>query len=67
MSGTLATNVHVYDADGVCHVFGPTDTVPSWAYPLITNPLAWASGYVAPDEDEAPKRRGRPPKPVTEQ
>lgn len=39
---TLATNVHVMDADGVSHVFGPADEVPEWAQVLITNPKAWA-------------------------
>lgn len=39
---TLATNVHVTDADGVSHVFGPADEVPAWAAERITNPKAWA-------------------------
>lgn len=39
---TLANNVHVTDADGVAHVFGPADEVPEWAQALITNPKAWA-------------------------
>lgn len=38
---TLSTNVHVTDADGVSHVFGPADEVPAWAEALITNPKAW--------------------------
>jgi hypothetical protein len=39
---TLANNVHVTDADGVAHVFGPADEVPEWAQALITNPKAWS-------------------------
>jgi hypothetical protein len=39
---TLATNVHVTDADGVAHVFGPADEVPTWAVEQITNPKVWA-------------------------
>lgn len=43
---TLATHVHVTDADGVAHVFGPADEVPEWAQTLITNPKAWAEAPV---------------------
>lgn len=43
---TLATNVHVVDAEGTAHVFGPADDVPAWAQALIPNPKAWAE---APD------------------
>lgn len=50
MAAKLAGFVHVEDADGAPHVFGPTDEVPAWAQKAITNPAAWA---VAP---EAPKR-----------
>jgi hypothetical protein len=39
---TLATIVHVTDAEGAAHVFGPADEVPEWAQVLITNPKAWA-------------------------
>lgn len=39
---TLANLVHVTDADGVAHVFGPADEVPAWAVEQITNPKAWA-------------------------
>lgn len=45
---TLATLVHVTDADGVGHVFGPADDVPAWAVDLITNPKAWAEAPEAP-------------------
>ncbi|WP_058847033.1 hypothetical protein [Streptomyces silvensis] len=44
----LITNVHVTDAAGQAHVFGPADDVPAWAVELITNPKAW---------DEAPVKR----------
>jgi hypothetical protein len=39
---TLKTHVHVTDAEGAAHVFGPADEVPEWAQALITNPKAWA-------------------------
>lgn len=42
---SLVTHVHVTDAEGTAHVFGPADEVPEWAQALITNPKAW---------DEAP-------------
>jgi hypothetical protein len=38
---TLTTHVHVTDAEGTAHVFGPADEVPDWAQALITNPKAW--------------------------
>jgi hypothetical protein len=60
MSGRLASYVHVRDADGVVHVFGPDDEVPEWAAALITNPVAWAeppSGNQLPDPDAPPMRR----------
>ena len=54
---TLATNVHVTDADGVSHVFGPADEVPEWAQALIDNPKAWA-------EAPSPAKRLTEPTPV---
>lgn len=48
---TLNSNVHVTDAKGVTHVFGPADDVPTWAQALITNPKAWAE---APAPEPAP-------------
>ncbi|MEV7425154.1 hypothetical protein [Streptomyces sp. NPDC091212] len=60
---TLATNVHVTDADGVSHVFGPADEVPEWAQTLINNPKAWATPP-APREstDAAPAKKAAPAK-----
>jgi hypothetical protein len=62
---TLATNVHVTDADGVAHVFGPADEVPEWAVELITNPKAWAvppsaRGLADPEPKPAPTKRAAP-------
>ncbi|MFF6928369.1 hypothetical protein [Streptomyces californicus] len=65
---TLATNVHVMDADGSAHVFGPADEVPEWAQVLITNPKAWQeapapreSTPVAPSAKKAaPAKRAAP-------
>lgn len=52
----LASFVHVHDAEGNSHVFGPADTVPERFAKLITNPAAWAV-----DEDEAePDLDGEP-------
>ncbi|WP_405620222.1 hypothetical protein [Streptomyces sp. NBC_00076] len=51
---TLATNVHVTDADGVSHVFGPADEVPTWAQALITNPKAWAEAPVTASRTQEP-------------
>jgi hypothetical protein len=39
---TLNGNVHVTDDEGVTHVFGPADEVPTWAQERISNPKAWA-------------------------
>jgi hypothetical protein len=53
----LNTFVHVHDADGVSHAFGPGDTVPGWAVDLITNPGVWAEAPVAPVvKKEAPAK-----------
>lgn len=55
---TLATNVHVTDAEGTAHVFGPADEVPEWAQVLITNPKAWAEAPSVKrltDPEPAPK------------
>ncbi len=63
---TLATHVHVTDAEGLSHVFGPADEVPDWAQERITNPKAWAE---APPErsvsrltDPAPAKKSAPAK-----
>jgi len=58
----LRTYVHlaIPDADGkptgMTESFGPGDTVPDWAVPLITNPKAWE---VAPTAATAPARQVR--------
>lgn len=69
---TLATNVHVTDAEGGAHVFGPADEVPEWAQALITNPKAWAEAPSvkrltaptpapkAPAKRAAPRRKAAP-------
>lgn len=41
MSGRLRSHVHVRDATGVPHVYGPDDEIPDWAARRITNPRAW--------------------------
>lgn len=46
----LATYVAVRDTQHHAHIFGPDDTVPSWAVALITNPKAWdIPPHVQPD------------------
>lgn len=58
----LIANVHVADADGVVHAFGPGDDVPAWAVKAITNPKVWAKDDKADTAKEEPKRPvGRPP------
>lgn len=42
MGRRLRTHVHVHDADGRTHAFGPDEDVPGWAAERITNPKAWA-------------------------
>ena len=52
----LNTYVHVHDADGVSHAFGPDDTLPEWAEGIITNPDVWAEKPDADsDSDEFPE------------
>lgn len=51
---TLRARVHVMDAEGRSHVFGPSDDVPRWAQEQITNPKAWAEPPVAPAPEPAP-------------
>lgn len=58
MSKKLSTYVHVHDADGNPHVFGPDDDVPADMAKLITNPKAWQSEEPEGDDDAAP-RTGR--------
>jgi hypothetical protein len=43
----LNTYVHVHDADGISHAFGPEDTVPEWAEKAITNPDVWTDAPAA--------------------
>ncbi|MEU8136584.1 hypothetical protein [Streptodolium elevatio] len=56
MGRRLRTHVHVHDADGRTHVFGPDDDVPDWAAERIGNPKAWADDAPAdgpePDADD---------------
>jgi hypothetical protein len=62
---TLTTNVHVTDAEGTAHVFGPADEVPEWAQSLITNPKAWAEAAptsVSRLTEPAPARKATPAK-----
>lgn len=58
MTRRLTSWVHVTDAEGVSHGFGPPDTVPAWAVAKITNPKAW--GEAEPESEVAPP----PPPPV---
>lgn len=62
--GRLAACVHVYDDEGVAHVFGPGDDVPDWAAKAITNPDAWVSDTHGPaqGEDQPKPRRAFKPK-----
>ncbi|MGB3357600.1 MAG: hypothetical protein WA972_08455 [Rhodococcus qingshengii] len=48
----LISSVHVADASGVGHVFGPGDAVPSWAAARITNPAAWDGPPPEPEVTE---------------
>ncbi|QWY79638.1 hypothetical protein PP637_gp08 [Arthrobacter phage Persistence] len=48
----LNTYVHVHDADGISHAFGPDDTVPEWAEKAITNPSVWAEAPAAEESGE---------------
>lgn len=54
----LAYFVHVVDADGESHAFGPEDDVPGWAAKAITNPSAW--GEEADGDPLAPPPAGPP-------
>ncbi len=67
----LNSYVHVTDEHGASHAFGPDDDVPGWARSAIRNDAVWAdpdhvtdatpAGENA-DAEDAPKRRGRPPR-----
>jgi len=60
---TLASHVHVTDSEGVPHVFGPADEVPTWAEALITNPKAWAEAHtVSRFTEPAPVKKAAPAK-----
>lgn len=59
MARQLTSWVHVTDADGVSHGFGPDDTVPAWAAAKITNPQAW--GEADPEPEVAPPPPPDPP------
>lgn len=50
----LAGFVHVRDADGAPHVFGPNDDVPDWARVKIRNPRAWVDGADPEPRPQAP-------------
>lgn len=54
MGRRLNTYVHVDDADGVSHAFGPQDDVPAWARKAITNPDAWVDDEDEPASEPAP-------------
>jgi len=43
----LVSFVHVRDADGNAHAFGPDDDIPDWARVKITNPAAWGFNVLA--------------------
>lgn len=49
----LNTYVHVHDADGVSHEFGPGSKVPGWAAELITNPDVWAKAPAKVEDDDS--------------
>lgn len=59
MSKKLNTYVHVHDADGNPHAFGPDDNVPADMAKLITNPKVWQSEESDKDDDDAAPRTGR--------
>lgn len=42
MPGRVNSYVHVVDAGGKSHVFGPSDDVPAWAAKVIDNESVWA-------------------------
>ncbi|MBF5002225.1 hypothetical protein IRT45_34475 [Nocardia sp. BSTN01] len=44
----LNTTVHVYDDEGIPHIYGPGEIPPDWAIAKITNPDVWAED----DEDD---------------
>lgn len=49
----LVATVHVQDAKGVAHVFGPGEKVPGWAKKLITNDKAWDSAPADESDDDS--------------
>lgn len=57
MSKKLSTYVHVHDADGNPHVFGPDDDVPADMAKLITNPKAWEDSEKDDDTSRTTRRR----------
>ena len=63
----LKTFVHVRDANGVAHVFGPDDDVPGWAREAITHPRAWVEDAPKPTAPKPKKsRKPKAPQPDAE-
>lgn len=58
---SLIAFVHVTNAVGVPHIFGPGDTIPGWAAKLITNEDAWdpTSHDTKAETPKEPNRTGR--------
>lgn len=61
MARNLITHVHIHDADGNSHVFGPGDNVPAELAKLIGNPAVWEQEKVESDDDsdDSAPRTGR--------
>jgi len=66
----LAAAVHVFDAKGVVHVFGPGGFVPEWAVRLIPNAKAWdtkpSALVAAPVVEVAPAAESTPTRPFSQ-
>lgn len=58
----LVAYVHVQDAQGAMHVFGPADEVPEWAQERITNPKAWDKAPAGKGESSGTQNDGQPPR-----
>lgn len=61
MARKLTVHVHVHDAEGRSHVFGPGDNVPADLAKLISNPAAWEQEKTESDDDsdDSAPRTGR--------
>jgi hypothetical protein len=57
---SLVSTVHVRDAKGAVHVFGPEDTVPGWAAKLIPNSKAWDSAPPVENEEDPSGASAKP-------